>query len=218
MIGKGVWKRTPFFGTFVELCGINRTPFALHMKKLIAAFLLALPLAVAAQIATSTTQAGPSINWMTLEEAVEAQKKNPRKIMMDVYTKWCGPCKMLDKNTFHDADVVAYVNANYYAVKFDAESPDPVTFKGKTYTNPTYNPGATGRNGVHELTRYFQVSAYPTIVFLDEQQEIIAPVKGYKTPGQLEMFLKFFHADSHKNADPQKTWDAYRSSFKPTWD
>ena len=36
-----------------------------------------------------------SINWMTIEEAQEAQKKNPKKIMMDVYTKWCGPCKMV---------------------------------------------------------------------------------------------------------------------------
>ena len=60
--------------------------------------------------------------------------------MIDVYTQWCGPCKMLDKNTFHHAEVVKYVNANYYAVKFDAESPDPVTYKDKTYTNPDYDP------------------------------------------------------------------------------
>ena len=42
------------------------------------------------------------INWMSLEEAVQAQAKNPKKIMMDVYTSWCGPCKMLDKNTFQN--------------------------------------------------------------------------------------------------------------------
>ena len=36
-----------------------------------------------------------SINWMSLEEAVAAQQKEPRKIVMDVYTKWCGPCKMM---------------------------------------------------------------------------------------------------------------------------
>ena len=35
------------------------------------------------------------INWMTLPEAIEAQKTNPKKIMMDVYTTWCGPCKQL---------------------------------------------------------------------------------------------------------------------------
>jgi thiol-disulfide isomerase/thioredoxin len=57
---------------------------------------------------------------MSIEEAVEAQKKEPKKIMMDVYTKWCGPCKMMMANTFTNADVIEYLNANY-AVKFDAE-------------------------------------------------------------------------------------------------
>ena len=37
------------------------------------------------------------IQWMTLAEALEAQKTVPKKIFMDVYTKWCGPCKLLDK-------------------------------------------------------------------------------------------------------------------------
>ena len=52
-----------------------------------------------------------SINWISLEEAVVAQQKEPRKIMMDVYTKWCGPCKMMMANTFTNANVIEYVNA-----------------------------------------------------------------------------------------------------------
>ena len=40
---------------------------------------------------------------------------------MDMYTVWCGPCKMLDKNTFHNKDVADYINKYYYAVKFNAE-------------------------------------------------------------------------------------------------
>ena len=39
------------------------------------------------------------INWMSLEEALEAQKTSPKKIFIDAYTVWCGPCKMLDRNT-----------------------------------------------------------------------------------------------------------------------
>ena len=69
------------------------------------------------------------INWMSLEEAVAAQTVAPKKIMMDVYTSWCGPCKMLDKNTFQNPDVVQYVNENYYAVKFNAEGNKAVNFK-----------------------------------------------------------------------------------------
>ena len=72
-------------------------------------------------VLTSAISIAQEINWVTLEKAIELQKKTPKKIMMDVYTSWCGPCKMLDKNTFQNADVVKYVNANYYAVKFNAE-------------------------------------------------------------------------------------------------
>ena len=46
---------------------------------------------------TAVNSMAQEINWVTFEEALELQKKNPKKIMMDVYTNWCGPCKMLDK-------------------------------------------------------------------------------------------------------------------------
>ena len=60
------------------------------------------------------------IEWMTLAQAMEAQKAEPKKIFMDVYTDWCGPCKLLDKNTFQNPDVSSYISEHYYAVKFNA--------------------------------------------------------------------------------------------------
>ncbi len=157
-----------------------------------------------------------SINWMSLEEAVEAQKKEPRKIMMDVYTQWCGPCKMMMANTFTNAYVIEYVNANYYAVKFDAESPDPVTFQGTEFTNPDYVPNARGRNGVHQLSRALKVNAYPTIVYLDEKANVIAPISGYKQPTQMELYLRFFNEAYVKDVD-QTSWEEYRDNFTYTW-
>src|SRR5690606_31206392 len=78
------------------------------------------------------------IKWMSMDEALAAQKKKPKPIFMDVYTDWCGPCKMLDKQTFHDKAVVDYINENYYAVKFNAEGTGDITYKGKKYSNPNY--------------------------------------------------------------------------------
>ncbi|NCP52015.1 MAG: thioredoxin fold domain-containing protein [Flavobacteriales bacterium] len=165
---------------------------------------------------TSFKGVSQEINWMSLEEAVALQNKAPKKIMMDVYTNWCGPCKMLDKNTFQNSDVANYVNKHYYAVKFNAEGNDVVTFKGNTFSNPNYKPELSNRrNSAHQLTSYFQVNAYPTIVFMDEKGELIAPVRGYQTPNQLELYLKMFKNDEHKNMDTQEKFNSYYAAFKP---
>ncbi len=159
---------------------------------------------------------GAEINWIKVDELEAAQARESRKVMIDVYTKWCGPCKMMMRNTFTNPDVISYINANYYAVKFDAEGPDPVEFKGKTFSNPTYVPNRPGRNGVHELSRAFQVRAYPTIVYLDEELEMIAPISGYKSPQQLELYLKFFK-DAWAPGTTQEQWDAFQASFTSTF-
>ena len=156
------------------------------------------------------------IKWMTLEEAVALQKKNPKKIMMDVYTNWCGPCKMLDKNTFHNKDVVDYVNQHYYAVKFNGEGKDVITYNGNTFSNPGYDPArANSRNSAHQLASYLRISAYPTIVFFDERGEVIHPIRGYQKPQGLELYLKMFKDDKHKDMKTQEDFNAYYSAFKP---
>ncbi|MEZ4792739.1 MAG: thioredoxin fold domain-containing protein [Gelidibacter sp.] len=165
---------------------------------------------------TTVNTIAQEIKWVTFEEALALQKKKPKKIMMDVYTSWCGPCKMLDKNTFHNADVVKYVNENYYAVKFNAEGNDVVKYKDVTYSNPGYKEEmASRRNGVHDLTRKLQVSAYPTVVFFDEKGEVIFPVRGYQNPQQLELYLKMFKNDKHKDMKTQEDFNVYYSAFVP---
>lgn len=158
------------------------------------------------------------INWLTMNEALAKQKEQPKKIMIDMYTVWCGPCKMLDRNTFSNKKLAEYVNANYYAVKFNAEGDESVDFKGQPLSNPKYDPAkARRRNSQHQLTRYFGVSAYPTIVFLGENAEFLAPIPGYKTPDQLELYLKLFAEDHYKNITSQKAFNEYYKAFKPSF-
>ena len=164
-------------------------------------------------VASITAQ---EINWISIEEAEVLQKKSPKKIIMDMYTVWCGPCKMLDRNTFKNKDVAEYVNKHYYAVKFNAEGNDVITFSGKEYINPNYDPArAKKRNSGHQFAAYFGVRSYPTMVFLGEKGEFIAPIIGYKTPQQLELYLKMFKEDTHKILTTQESFNAYYEAFTP---
>lgn len=151
------------------------------MKKLLLTLFVAL-----GAIATQAQE----IKWMTIDEALAAQKKKAKPIFMDVYTDWCGPCKMLDKNTFHDASVVSFINDNYYAVKFNAEGNSVVNYKGKKYSNPQFVADRKGRNAIHEFTLFLKVQAYPSMMVFDAKGEVKEPIVGYHTPQQLLEVLK----------------------------
>ncbi len=130
------------------------------------------------------------IKWLTIDEALAAQVKKPKPIFMDVYTDWCGPCKMLDRNTFSDPSFAKYINENYYAVKFNAEGNSTVNYKGKKYSNPGFDATRGGRNAVHEFTTLLQVRAYPSMFVLDTKGEVKSPIIGYYSAEQLLPLIK----------------------------
>ena len=175
------------------------------MKKLLFLFVFLTSAAVFSQ---------EKIAWMTMNEALAAQEKNPKKIIMDVYTTWCGPCKLLDKNTFSDKKVIAFINKNYYPVKFNAEGPEEITYQDFTYTNPNYQPERKGRNAVHFFADALRIPGYPSLVFFEESGNLIQAVSGYKTPQELEIYLRMIANDDYKTLTTMEAWEAYQKNFK----
>lgn len=154
------------------------------------------------------------INWMSMDEALAAQKETPKKIIMDVYTVWCGPCKLMDKNTFSNKDVIDYINEHYYAVKFNAEGTEEITFEDFTYTNPNYQEGRKGRNATHFFADALKLSGYPSLVFFEDNGSLIQAVPGYKTPKELEIFLKMIKTNDYLDITTAQKWEAYQKKFK----
>lgn len=155
------------------------------------------------------------VNWISLNEAEAKMAEEPRKILVDVYTSWCGPCRMMDQNTFQNPKVVEYINENYYAIKFDAESPDEVEFRGTTYKNEGFDPNKRGRNSTHDLARAIAPVngriAYPTVVYMDEDFKILAPVQGYRTPQQIEPILRYIAEEDYGSVG----FEDYKTTFTP---
>ncbi len=58
-----------------------------------------------------------SINWISFETLQKEYALHPKPIIIDVYTDWCGWCKLMDKNTYQNAKLVKYINEKYYAVE-----------------------------------------------------------------------------------------------------
>jgi uncharacterized protein YyaL (SSP411 family) len=159
----------------------------------------------------SLTISAQEVKWYTFEEAVELNKKEPRKIMIDVYTSWCKYCKDMDNNTFANEIIADYLNTAYYPVKFNAEQKADVSFN-----NYTYKYVSQGSRGIHELAYILlqgQMS-YPSTVFMNESLEIIHIQKGFVEPVLFDEILKFI-GGSHYLRTPWETWRSdYKSPFK----
>ena len=170
-----------------------------YLSSFIIAFLLfGTSVAVLAQTKTEKKE----INWITIEKADELRRTEPRKILIDVYTDWCGWCKKMDASTFSDPKVVEYINAHYYAVKLDAEQREPITLGGKTYE---YVPN--GRRGYHEIANELLQGkmSYPTTVFLDESMNMIQPVAGYLDVETIQPILEYLAENAYKET-PWEEW------------
>ena len=155
------------------------------------------------------------INWMSLDEVREAQKTNPKNVLIDVYTNWCGPCKLMDRNTFSNTDIIRIINENYYAIKFNAEGNDTVTFMDKVFTNPNFDSTKTQRrNSSHQFTQFLGVNAYPSTLFFDSKMNYLTPVKGYLNPKQIEIYLLLFKDDTYKDVKSQDDFDNFIKNFK----
>ncbi len=135
------------------------------------------------------------IKWYTLTEAIELNRTEPRKFMVDVYTDWCGWCKRMDATTFSNQDVASYVNKNFYAVKFNAEMRDSLVLGEKTYHFID-----NGGRGYHEVAVILTKGrlSYPTLVYLDEELRHIEVAPGYKTPDVLSQKLVYVNEEKYK--------------------
>ncbi|WP_246865783.1 thioredoxin family protein [Croceivirga thetidis] len=157
----------------------------------------------------SASIAAQEINWISFEEAVtEAQKEgNTKKIFVDVYTDWCGWCKKMDKDTFQNPEVAAYMQENFLMVKFNAEGKEPIEFDGRTFE---YVP--SGRRGYHQLALALLKGrlSYPTVVFLDEEMKMLSPVPGYQKVDPFMQIARYFGENIYKEQD----WKSYSATGK----
>jgi len=146
--------------------------------------------------------------WMTLKEVSDSLKKQKRPVLIDLYTDWCGWCKVMDKKTYANGNVSKYLKEKFYAVKIDAESRQAIEWNGKSFP---YNQQYRTNEFALYLTNG-QLS-YPTTVILPADGSAPQAIPGYLEPKDFEIVVKYF-GEGHYGKTP---FDEYQKNFKASW-
>lgn len=134
---------------------------------------------------------------LTFEEALKQAKDENKRVIVDVYTAWCGWCKKMDKDTYAKEKIQKIINKSFVLVKLDAEGNSEIRYNNKTYM-------------ASDLALYFGVTGYPTTVFLEPDGRVIeykydtysmANLPGYYAADDFKKVLKYFRDGKYKNTD-----------------
>lgn len=156
----------------------------------------------------TTTVDSTEIHWMSLDDVQVAMKKEPKKVYMDIYTDWCGWCKVMERKTFSNKNVIKYINKNFYPVRFNAELKDSINFMGKMYG---FVPAQRANEFAIQLLQGRM--SYPTSVILEENFQNPAAIPGYLDVPTMEKILTYIATNTYKTVK----YPDYEKDFKSTW-
>jgi len=115
-------------------------------------------------------------------------KSENKLVFMDCYTSWCGPCKMMAKETFTNDTVASYFNENFINCSFDMEKGEGI-----------------------KLANDYKIGCYPTLLIIDGEGTIIHRVSGYMNVSD---FMKF----SNDALSSQNSFSAIEKKYKSNQD
>jgi thioredoxin-related protein len=95
----------------------------------------------------------------TFNQLLSKAKKENKILFIDAYAVWCGPCKNMSKNVFTEALVGKFYNTNFINAKIDMEKGEGII-----------------------IAANYNVTAYPTLLFIDENGKLLHKIVGFKNP------------------------------------
>jgi thioredoxin-related protein len=178
-----------------------------YMKKIL--FLIFLLTSISA---FSQKQNHGLVHWLTLEEAQKKAKEQPRPILIDIYTDWCGWCKRMVATTYSDPEVAGYINQNFYPVQFNAETRDTIVYQGQKYVNREPQ-----QNGTHQLTYKFlpESRSYPSTIFMTGDFQNTVNVPGYLESKTIAPILVFYSEKLYAETNINEFMAYFDSTFTP---
>jgi thioredoxin-related protein len=106
------------------------------------------------------------LDWLAFDAATERAAKEGKHVIVDIYTTWCGWCKVMDRETYGNAEVADYLKQNFVLAKVNGESSSRIHWQGKELTE-------------RQFAREVGVTGFPATYFLKPDSELLGGMPGF---------------------------------------
>lgn len=152
-----------------------------------------------AAAAGELSKTAEKVQWLSFDAAAAKAQKENKHLIVDIYTSWCGWCKVMDRQTYGNTEVAAFLSANFALAKVNGESASTLTWQGKTLTE-------------REFAKTVGVTGYPSTFFMKPNADMLGGVPGYiKTPDML-IYAKYVSTRYYEKGKLQEFADSLRKN------
>jgi len=120
-----------------------------------------------------------------IEQLDSLQQREPRPVLVFMYTNWCVYCKQMRYTTFKNKKLVEVLNKQFYVVAFNGEQKSTVYFRSRKFEFIATGDGT----GYHQLLFALGMPrneiGYPSISFLKADLTVIDNASGYLSAKEL---------------------------------
>ncbi|MCK9410278.1 MAG: thioredoxin fold domain-containing protein [Bacteriovoracaceae bacterium] len=134
----------------------------------------------------STFAAAANPHWKKFDQGMKQAKQSGKKILIDVYTDWCGWCKKMDAATYTDKKVLNYLKKNFVVIKLNADDAEKINYAGRSMTPA-------------EFSQEMGINGYPATLFLKSNGEAITLLPGYAEAKMFIHVLNFIGENHYEN-------------------
>lgn len=121
------------------------------------------------------------ITWLDFNTGYALAQKKKKPMLVDVYTDWCGWCKVMDKETYSKSEIIELIGSKFIAVKFNPEVANVTyTYEGKEYKGKDLQQAISNN----------QLRGYPATIFIDTKTKKQQLVSGYKRADEFKAILE----------------------------
>jgi thioredoxin-related protein len=127
-------------------------------------------------------------SFLDMNEDVEEAKDEDKHVILFMSLQFCPYCtKMLNENFVTEAKLQPYIQENFDVIAIDIQgSKELVIDEDTTMTESDY-------------AKHLKVQYTPTVLFLNQDNEIVVRVNGYRSPQNFKYILDFVKNKEYKN-------------------